>query len=110
MGGAVRPGNTSTTIPTTALTRPIHSSGRGRSPEISATTIIVVCTAPKRMSAPVPVVRLRYANEKAIAYAKSANTDRHPGVVVRFESYVGATFRSGVRLTAEIASKIAAPE
>ena len=37
------------------------------SPDIKPATIIVSCTAPNRMSAPVPVLRLIYAKENAIA-------------------------------------------
>src|SRR6185503_1667229 len=63
--GALRPGMTKYTRTPRASNTPSHSWSCGRSPERSATTIMVTCTVPKRINAPVPAVRLRYANEKA---------------------------------------------
>src|SRR5688572_987737 len=69
--GALSPGITKYTNPPNASKTPSHSRGCGRSPERSATRIMVTCTVPKRINAPVPAVRLRYANEKVIAYMNS---------------------------------------
>src|ERR1700752_2922418 len=57
--GALRPGITKYTSPPRASNTPSHSRSCGRSPERSATRIIVTCTLPKRINAPVPAVRLR---------------------------------------------------
>ena len=56
--GAARPGSVKYTSPAAAHTSPIHCSGCGRVPEITAAISIVTCTDPNSSSAPVPVVRL----------------------------------------------------
>src|SRR5262245_52270751 len=54
--GAESPGDTRYTSPAIAAASPAHSSCDGRSPARSAAAIIVACTQPKRISAPVPVL------------------------------------------------------
>ena len=57
------------------MTRPSHSSTDGLSPRSIATAIIVTCTEPNKINAPVPAVSPRYANEKHTAYANKKNAD-----------------------------------
>jgi hypothetical protein len=67
-GGAERPGNSRPTSPPNASATPATCSASSRSPERRPSPIIVTCTAPNKIRAPVAAVRLRYAKE---------NSDRH---------------------------------
>ena len=60
-GGASMPGIRSQTRPPIASSQPSHSETLGRSPDHSAIAIIVACTKPNRINAPVPALRLMYA-------------------------------------------------
>lgn len=62
--GAEMPGQTSHASPPRAATSPTHCITCSRSPDHSPEPIIVACTAPKRMSAPIPVDNDTYAREK----------------------------------------------
>ncbi|QYO63659.1 hypothetical protein [Leptolyngbya sp. 7M] len=101
IGGAERPGNTRYVSPPAAISNPTTSDRVGISPRPIETPIIVNCTKPKRISAPVPAVRLRYANENAIAYPKRKNAD------VQFPFLA---MLSVFRLRATTAASTAAPD
>ena len=51
-------GKTRKTKPEKAISVPVHSATCSRPPLKSVARIIVICTVPKRMSAPVPVSKV----------------------------------------------------
>ena len=66
--GVLTCGDTRYTNPAKAITTPIHSVRCSLLPKKSESNIIVTCTEPNKMSAPVPVSSVRNANENEEAY------------------------------------------
>ena len=66
-GGRDAPGTVSVSRPATATASPAMSNADGRSPPRTPAAIIVVWTAPKSVSAPMPAPMRTYANVKATA-------------------------------------------
>ena len=67
--GVLTCGDTRYTNPAKAITTPIHSVRCSLLPKKSESNIIVTCTEPNKMSAPVPVSSVRNANENLLGDA-----------------------------------------
>jgi hypothetical protein len=94
-----------------AMTSPAHDSGGKCSPARSATLNIVSCTAPNRISAPVPALSDRYAKAKNTMYRYRASTERQFGravTVLRLSSRMPASRAAPatVRTVAKLAASM----